>query len=67
MTIHHLAPARATLLGQFAADLPPALTIASGDSIHSALNLALGVAQGLQRPQRFARPDHGPAPSAHLR
>lgn len=34
MSIHTLAPERATLHGQFSAGLAPALTVASGDTVH---------------------------------
>lgn len=67
MPIHRLSPSRETLHGQFSSDLPPALTIASGDTVHCQ---TLDVSWGLEarRPdgwrQTFPREgprDQGPA------
>jgi acetamidase/formamidase len=61
MTTHTLAPSRATLHGQFSAALPPALTVASGDTVHCQ---TLDVSWGLEarRPDgtRSTFPKEGP-------
>jgi acetamidase/formamidase len=68
MAIHTLVPERATLHGQFSAALPPALTVASGDTVHCrTLDVSWGLearrADGAPR-QVFPREgprDQGPA------
>jgi acetamidase/formamidase len=44
MALHQLEPARATLHGQFSPDLPPALTVDSGDTVrYRTLDVAWGL------------------------